>query len=193
MNQEIASKNLFFSSRPANKDLLTQKLQDIIGNKKTSVSEFRVLLVDDDDDDLLIIEEVLEEVFQDKSKLQIKEAHTYDEAINKLEQEEFDICFVDYLLGSETGLELLKRAKKEKLNTPIVFLTGQGDEHVAVNAIKHGAEEYLIKSELDAALMRETIYNVTHIELQADKKVFMGKESFRFFLNLDSHIKANHD
>ncbi|MBI5637277.1 MAG: response regulator [Nitrospinae bacterium] len=48
---------------------------------------------------------------------------------------------LDYMLGDGTGIELIPNAK----GIPVIFVTGSGDEHIAVNAMKMGAYDYLIK------------------------------------------------
>ena len=57
-----------------------------------------------------------------------------------------DIMIVDYMLPGISGLELLQKLKGENSNVPVIMVTGQGDEHIAVEAIKLGAFDYLVKS-----------------------------------------------
>jgi PAS domain S-box-containing protein len=69
------------------------------------------------------------------------------DAIEILSKEEFDIVITDYNLGDGTGFEIFPLIK----DTPIIFTTGAGDEEIAVQALKSGAYDYLIKD-------RERIY-----------------------------------
>lgn len=190
---QTVQKQLFINKKPLDKDLLTQRLEDIIKHKKVSTAVFKVLLVDDDDDDLLIIEELVKEVFHQKGQVEIEEAHNYQEAKEKLQAQNYDLCFVDYILGGDTGLELLQFVKQMHLKSPIVFVTGQGDEHIAVNAIKSGAEDYLIKGELNTEMIQKTINQVCHVELENKaKKIFLSKEppsNHKLFLLIDELIK----
>ncbi|MBL4654292.1 MAG: response regulator, partial [Bacteroidia bacterium] len=58
-----------------------------------------------------------------------------------LDKETFDIIISDYYLGDGTGFEVIKMAQ----NIPVVIVTGAGDEKTAINALKNGAYDYLIK------------------------------------------------
>jgi signal transduction histidine kinase len=57
-----------------------------------------------------------------------------------------DIILVDYLLPGMTGLEFLTAANQRGCEIPIILITGQGDERIAVQAMKLGAQDYLVKS-----------------------------------------------
>ncbi len=63
------------------------------------------------------------------------------EAQTALTTQTFDVVLTDYDLGDGTGLELCESVK----GTPVIFITGHGNEAVAVQAIKQGAYDYLIK------------------------------------------------
>lgn len=68
-------------------------------------------------------------------------AGSVSEAQNILGSETFDIVIADYLLGDGTAFDVLDSVK----DTPIIFVTGAGDEEIAVKAWKAGADDYLIK------------------------------------------------
>jgi signal transduction histidine kinase len=57
-----------------------------------------------------------------------------------------DIIIVDYLLSGMDGIQLLEELNKAKIDIPVIMMTGQGDENIAVRAIKLGACDYLVKS-----------------------------------------------
>jgi DNA-binding NtrC family response regulator len=139
-------------------------MAQILNKKPVGLTELNVLIIDDDNDDVMILKEFLEEAFIDKA-LNAHSVSSYKEALEALKKNNYDVCFVDYLLGAETGLELLEKIRSEGFKTPIVFITGQGDEHIAVNAIKSGAKEYLIKSELDTDLVKQTVMEIYGINV----------------------------
>jgi PAS domain S-box-containing protein len=68
-------------------------------------------------------------------------ASSLAQARQMLSEERFDIIVSDYMLGDGTGLDLLKSAGK----TPVIFVTGAGDEEVAVKAWRSGARDYVVK------------------------------------------------
>lgn len=85
--------------------------------------------------------------------LKVKSVSNADEALKLLpkssdEQSEFDILLMDYHLSGINAIELVKLIRQElKLSIPIVLVTGQGNEEIAVQALKLGADEYIVKRE----------------------------------------------
>ncbi len=57
----------------------------------------------------------------------------------------YDLLLADLYLPDGSGLELLRDVRQESLKLPVVLLTGQGDEHAAIAALKGGAQDYIIK------------------------------------------------
>ena len=71
---------------------------------------------------------------------------TGGEALRLLIKDTFDIVLLDYFLPDMNGLDFLYRCKALQVCPPIIMVTGQGDERIAVQAIKGGAADYIIKS-----------------------------------------------
>lgn len=55
----------------------------------------------------------------------------------------FDVAIIDYMLADGTGLELVEKLK----DIPVIFVTGQGDQNIAVQAMKAGVYDYLVKDQ----------------------------------------------
>ena len=87
----------------------------------------------------------------------IEVAATIADALRVLSRGSHDVCLLDYRLGDEDGLEVLQRAQARGLRTPIVLLTGEGSESLALTAIKLGAADYLDKSEIDPRRLERTL------------------------------------
>ena len=71
-----------------------------------------------------------------------------DECLNRLYMEP-DIIFLDYNMPSSNGLEVLRKIKMTHPNICILLISAQKDIQVAVNALKHGASDYIIKGDED--------------------------------------------
>ncbi len=98
----------------------------------------RILSVDDD----RVAQMAIKRTLASRGLLcEITEARTIEEAMRLLVANSYDLVLVDYLLPDGTGLDLLERIR----DTPAIFITGSGDEGVAVRAMKGGAYDYLIK------------------------------------------------
>jgi response regulator of citrate/malate metabolism len=71
-----------------------------------------------------------------------------------------DIILMEYYLPGKNGLELVKEIQERKIETPIIFLTATKDIRVAIEAMKIGVEEYLLKEETSETFLPRTIVNV---------------------------------
>lgn len=104
---------------------------------------FRILVVDDQRDHRDLIRDALTRHFGD---LQTTEAATAAEALELLERTCFDAIILDYILPDSTALELLPRVFERCEQTPVIMTTARGNETVAVDALKAGASDYIVKS-----------------------------------------------
>ncbi|WP_339886731.1 response regulator [uncultured Flavobacterium sp.] len=112
--------------------------------------------------------------------IHIKAVSTADEALLKLNTknaEKYKVILMDYRLPGMDALELIKTIRQQlKLNTPIILVTGQGSEELAVQALKVGANDYLTKSEDYLIRLPNLIINsYQHWEL--NRKHLAQKES----------------
>lgn len=112
-----------------------------------------LLIVDDDDVDRLAIRRVLREAQVDAH---ILEAATPEEAMAAL-SERVDCVLLDYHLPGSTGLELVSRFRERDETLPVIALTGQGDEQLAVALMKAGAVDYLSKQLLSPDRLERSI------------------------------------
>jgi PAS domain S-box-containing protein len=98
----------------------------------------KVLLVEDDDLDQMAFKRFVE---SEDLRYDCTVAGSIAEARSILDSECFDIVLADYSLGDGTGLDILDAVN----GTPVILVTGAGDEHVTVKAWRAGAYDYLIK------------------------------------------------
>ena len=115
----------------------------------------RVLLVDDDEDDCVITRDLISRIRE--RRYQLDWVDTYEAALEAIRRGEHDVCLFDYRLGERTGLELLREAKQLGCRAPMILLTGQGDHEVDLEAMKAGAADYLVKSQLRADALERTM------------------------------------
>ena len=85
---------------------------------------------------------------------------TGKEGLEKTEKDKFDLLLLDYRLPDMTGLELLETLQKRHLQIPIIFVTSKGNEKIAVEAMKLGVRDYLVKDEIDSNRLVENIRNI---------------------------------
>lgn len=107
-----------------------------------------VLLVEDSPEDRETIVRYL--LAPEQNDYQVIEAAKAEEGLQLCQQCQPDIILLDYQLPDSDGLEFLERVRQQPSyhHCPIILFTGQGDEKVAVTAMKAGASDYLVKGKL---------------------------------------------
>jgi diguanylate cyclase (GGDEF)-like protein/PAS domain S-box-containing protein len=120
---------------------------------------WRLLLVDDDEDDFVITRDLLRGFHQ--GEICLDWCSDFQQGLEAISRQEHDLYLVDYRLGSDTGLELIHRAREAGVKLPIILLTGQGDAHLDAKAIELGADDYLVKGQFDSSqLLRSVRYSI---------------------------------
>jgi len=99
---------------------------------------FRILLIEDDKVDQMAFERFVE---RENLPYDYQIAGSVSEARAVLAAERFDAALIDYFLGDGTAFDLFGEVRE----TPVVMITGSGDEDIAVQAMKAGAYDYLVK------------------------------------------------
>ena len=133
----------------------------------------RILIVDDDEVDRISVRRALS-----KSGLSLvfAEARTCLEAIDLLSNYHFDCSFIDYNLPDHNGLYLLESANRLDVKHPLVVLTGQGDETIAVELMKAGATDYLAKSQISSTTLPQVLRNSMRIYKAEQELLETGKQ-----------------
>ena len=70
-------------------------------------------------------------------------------AVEALARSEFDVVILDYRMPEMSGLNVLQWMHEQKMETPVIMLTGAGSETIAVEALKLGAYDYILKDQLE--------------------------------------------
>ncbi len=117
-----------------------------------------ILLVDDDAVDRMAICRALARA---DLPVHVTEVTSAEEAIANLKSRAYDCVFLDYRLPERDGLSLIRQWRAEGVSIPLVVLTGQGDEQIAVDLMKAGASDYLVKTRVSpdrlALLLRNAL------------------------------------
>ena len=122
-----------------------------------ALSPIQILIVDDSPEDREVYKRYLNKKFEHR----VIEAESGEEALEILEDSVPDIILLDYLLPDCSGLDFIIELQSQRsLIPPIVMLTGQGSESVAVEAMKRGVKDYLVKDKLTPEILSSSITNV---------------------------------
>jgi len=139
-------------------------------SKNNTEEESLVLIVDDNPEDVHIYRRML--LRSGGSIHRVVDVSTGGEGLAFLAGQPVDCLLLDYGLPDMDGLEFLAALKRQKRDAfPVILLTGQGDEHVAVQAMKNGAADYLIKGDLsDDLLFRAISHAIDKVDRRKEQK-----------------------
>ena len=119
----------------------------------------KVLLIEDDTAVAQLIKEMLEAVSKDgrRGTFNVHGENTLKKGIDYLKQDSTDVVLLDLSLPDSKGFNTLSVVRKEAVYIPVVILTGMDDTELAVKALQYGAQDYLIKSEVEPALLARAV------------------------------------
>lgn len=103
----------------------------------------RILIVDDDEVDRMVVRRALR---SQGVGAELVEASDASSALQMLRSGKFHCAFLDFYMPGHDGLWLVQQVRAAGIFTPLIVLTGQGDERVAVELMKAGASDYFSKS-----------------------------------------------
>jgi CheY-like chemotaxis protein len=135
----------------------------------------RVLVVDDDAVDRMGIARLLS---ADGLRCEVVECGDGIAGLRELLGARFDAALLDYHLPDADGLEVLRSARAAGVETPVVALSGQRDQRVAVELMKEGAADYLVKDGLDAERLATTLRNVVASH-RAERRARSSEQALR--------------
>lgn len=133
----------------------------------TDLAALKILLVEDDPDDVVLFGSLLGRV---APMSDFDHVDNIADARVKLHGAGYDLCFFDYHLGTETGLDLLRAIREDGFDRPVIMLTGQGDEAIAVEAMKAGATDYIGKVGLTPDILDAAIRHATRLYGEARRR-----------------------
>lgn len=120
-----------------------------------SITPIRVLLVEDDFGDADLLCELLELV--PSMNFQVTQSRHLQEALEYLRQQHFDALLLDLSLPDSQGLATVSQIYTQAPNLPIVILSGLEDEAIATIAVQKGAQDYLVKGQVNSDLLARAI------------------------------------
>lgn len=117
--------------------------------------KIEILLVEDNPGDAGLIEDMLEEF--SSFPYELKNAVTLNEGLNLLKENSFDVILTDLGLPDSDGIDTFLEIHARNSRIPIIILTGMNDERIGINAVKQGAQDYLVKGQVDGKLLIRSI------------------------------------
>ena len=120
----------------------------------TTASPVRILLVEDNPGDVLLIEETLA---GRHGAFAVESVERLSAALTRLGAGGIEVVLLDLKLPDSAGLRTFTAVQAQAPDVPIVVLTGLSDEALAVSTVRDGAQDYLVKGQVDGDLLGRTI------------------------------------
>lgn len=124
----------------------------------------RVLLIESDPEDILFLRDVLTEIgggryWSNWVNMEILHAASWSESSAILSNEPVDIVLLDLDLTDSQGIETFRRAQNAAADIPMVLLLGSLEESLGVRLVRDGAQDFLVKKQVDCAPLAHAIEN----------------------------------
>jgi PAS domain S-box-containing protein len=139
----------------------------------------RFLLIDDNPNDRLLTIRQLEREF---IHLQVEQVATAEELAQALERGQFDLVVTDYQLRWSNGLDVLRAIKARYPDCPVIMFTNSGTQEIAVEAMKSGLDDYVIKSPLHHLRLSAAVHSALE-RVEARQKAADLEARFQTLLN----------
>jgi CheY-like chemotaxis protein len=157
----------------------------------------RILLAEDDPDDALLLEDLLvgtagadalsstallpssdaDSPIPRNMQFAVTRVERLEEALRRLVQEPFDVVLLDLALPDSEGLATIESVHSQAPEVPVVVLTGRNDRELAVQAVRTGAQDYLVKgAENVGTLVRSIRYAIERCRILRDMEQARQRE-----------------
>ena len=144
--------------------------QSATRNQQSAIT--RVLLIEDDCGDAGLIQEILSEGKTRPFDLEC--ADRLSKGVKHLAEGSTDIVLLDLSLPDSQGLETLIKVHAQAPEVPIVVLTGLNEERIAIEAMQDGAQDYLVKGQVDSNLLVRTLnYAIERQQLRSELRTLL--------------------
>ena len=127
----------------------------MIGAESGVKTKINAMIVDDNRGDCIVVKRKLEQLPMWDVDCSTMESGA--EAIAGMKEQAPDVVFMDYMLGSETGTDIVHQLKEAGCNASFILLTGRGGEEAAVEALREGVSDYISKQELSPEILDRSL------------------------------------
>lgn len=135
----------------------------------------KILVVDDDEVDRMAVRRALAKA---GVSMELSEVSNANDALSTLRNTTYDCVFLDYRLPDRDGLTLIQKLRSSEIKVPLVVLTAQGDEEIAVALMKAGATDYLSKSRVSSTTLAQILRNAIRVH-RAEMQAALANQQLR--------------
>jgi len=135
----------------------------------------KILLIEDNEDHAVMTKRFLNSTCPD---YQLHHVAAIDDGLNELTQNEYHVVICDYRLPQGTASDVLTGMKKKGIHIPLVVVTSTGDQKIAVQLMKEGAYDYVVKDQSYIEVLPLVIARSLERFLIQREKDLLGEEVF---------------
>jgi len=135
----------------------------------------KVVIVDDEAAHLRLIKRAINKALPSASVDFFEEAGPCLESLDEISP---DVIITDYLMAGMNGIEFIEALNRQNKDIPVIMITGQGNENIAVQAMKLGARDYLVKTPNCFTLLPSVIEKVLR-ERKLKESLRASEERYR--------------
>ncbi len=129
-------------------------------------NSLRILLIEDNQDDVVLVRQKLRDA--EASDFELVAVTRLEDGLDQLQANHFDIVLLDLTLPGWNGIDTYDRLHRHS-DIPVVVLSGNANDKVALEALEHGAQDYLVKGTVDGELLvRMLRYSITRHRLMSE-------------------------
>jgi len=140
--------------KPLDLELLQKSLSKAVelyqDSRATPIGQMKILLVEDEPADRLLVTRFLK---LELPNVELQTAVRLSRALEMIKEEEFDVVISDLSLPDASGLECVVQIREMAPHLPLVVLSGLSNESIALEALKKGAQDYLVKEKVDGTIL----------------------------------------
>jgi signal transduction histidine kinase len=134
-----------------------------------------ILLIEDDEEDYILLKKTLPKIMNDQYSL-IWESG-YASGLELMLAGQYDLCLLDYRLGTYNGIDLIREARSKGCIRPIILLTGASESEIDIVALQAGADDYIPKEYMLADLLSRSIrYAIERKKAEREREKLLSEQ-----------------
>ncbi|GAB6143821.1 response regulator [Desulfocicer niacini] len=134
----------------------------------------KILLFEDDPDDVVLLKETFKS--DGFAAIDLTAVKTLSDGMKFLDKQTVDIILLDLHLPDSNGLDTFRALQKIVNHIPVIILSGLSDEKIALDSLREGAQDYLVKGQIDGNLLRRSIrYAIERMKIKKELKESQDK------------------
>ncbi|PQO28885.1 sensor histidine kinase [Blastopirellula marina] len=144
----------------------------------------RFLIIDDSAADARVLQAMLSQACPEG--FDVVHVLSAVEGYDQLQQQEFDCVFLDYRLEESKEWEVLEKIRESENDVPIIAISGFGSERIAVEGLKLGAQDYLVKDSLTAETVHRALTNAIE-KVRLARELAKRQQELNDFAHMAAH------